>query len=103
MVCRGFLKFGLFLMAADDIVGPVVVSALLFFAVLANFVIRGACHYVLNPENIVTYEIRYPVRDLYVQFRLLYPHSLTPHRRQQKVPIPGMDFLFPNSPSTTLT
>ncbi|KIM67622.1 hypothetical protein SCLCIDRAFT_21126 [Scleroderma citrinum Foug A] len=51
----------------DDIVGPVVVSALLFFAVLANFVIR--------------------VRDL----------------RQQKVPIPGMDFLFPNSPSTTLT
>ncbi|KAI0034193.1 hypothetical protein K488DRAFT_77356 [Vararia minispora EC-137] len=27
----------------DAIVGPVVISALLFFAVLANFIVRGAC------------------------------------------------------------
>ncbi|KAG6334487.1 hypothetical protein ID866_4598 [Astraeus odoratus] len=45
----------------DAIAGPVVVSALLFFAVLANFIIR--------------------VREL----------------RQQKVPIPGLTFLYPDS------
>lgn len=48
----------------DAIVGPVVVSALLFFAVLANFIIR--------------------VREL----------------RQQKVPIPGMSFPYPNASVT---
>lgn len=45
----------------DAIVGPVVVSVLLFFAVLANFIIR--------------------VREL----------------RQQKVPIPGMSYLYPHA------
>ncbi|KAI6024838.1 hypothetical protein BKA83DRAFT_4252830, partial [Pisolithus microcarpus] len=43
----------------DAIVGPVVVSVLLFFAVLANFIIRGT--------------------------------------RQQKVPIPGMSYLYPHA------
>ncbi|KAI6168123.1 hypothetical protein EDD17DRAFT_1532027 [Pisolithus thermaeus] len=45
----------------DAIIGPVVVSVLLFFAVLANFIIR--------------------VREL----------------RQQKVPIPGMSYLYPHT------
>ena len=30
----------------DQVAGPVIISALLFFAVLANFILRGALHFV---------------------------------------------------------
>lgn len=90
--------------AADQVLGPIIISALLFFAVLANFVIRGNVPYSFSSQwggssdagcaPCTFHLIQFESCELFLLLQIHHIGTDPFHVSQsKKIPIPGMGFL----------
>jgi len=80
-----------------QIAGPVIISALLFFAILANFVLRGALRFMSDlmmfPLNLPDPLVIQSVNCKFAMLRILLRFNRAFYSRKGNVTIPGFAFV----------